>query len=412
MRGRAIGWLVLGVLGVAAPPAAAAPDIGLTFTAAPEPATVGQPLTFTLTATNRGDAATGVQLVAGVPVTMTFVSVDDARCTAEVRCTIGALAAGASVTVKFVVTPGSAGTASSTAEASSTEGGTAPSATANVTIVAPRTKPTLTLEVVDGLVGQPLSAGYRLSGGTGPVMLTLYGPDDEDCTTPIGTSGFTPTEAGTYRWIAAYSGDAQFEPVSTSCTPVPVRAVPRLNVGSTGVELTGAVAGSGTLTFTACPGGSVAVPVAGNGLYAAPIPAPYSVAYSGDERNAPVSSVCPVPVDVGPPVVLPVTLPPPPSNAFVVRKVSGAKSGRITLSLQAPSVGTFRVRATTRGKTYDTARRALTTLRSTTLTLLPNATARKLLSKHSRVSVRVSITFTPLFGAPRTTTQTVTIKSR
>ena len=62
-------------------------------------------------------------------------------------------------------------------------------------------------------------------------MLTLYGPDDEDCTTPIGTSGFTPTEPGTYRWIAAYSGDAQFEPVSTSCTPVAVRAVPGLVVG-------------------------------------------------------------------------------------------------------------------------------------------------------------------------------------
>ncbi len=409
MRGRAIGWLVLGVLGIAAPPAAAAPDIGLTFTAAPEPATVGQPLTFTLTATNRGDAATGVELVAGVPSSMTFVSVDDARCTTEVRCTIGALDAGASVAVRFVVTPGSAGTASSTAGASSTEGGTVPGATANVTIVEPRAKPTLTLDVVDGFVGQPLSAGYRLSGGTGPVMLTLYGPDDEDCTTPIGTSGFTPTEPGTYRWIAAYSGDARFEPVSTSCTPVAVRAVPGLSVGSTDVELTGAAAGSGTLTFTACPGASVSVPVAGNGVYASPIPAPFSVLYSGDELNAPVSSVCPVPVDVPAPAVLPVTLP---SNVFVLRRAGGTKSGRITLSLRAPAAGTFRVKATAGGKTYDTAQRALTSLRSATLTLLPNATARKLLRRHSRVSVRVAITFTPFGGTARTTTRTVTIKTR
>jgi len=400
----------MGVLGVAAPAAAAAPDLGLTFTSAPEPATVGQPLTFTLTATNRGDAATGVQLVAGVPSSMSFVSVDDARCTAEVRCTIGALAAGASVTVKIVVTPGSAGTASSTAGASSNEGGVAPSATADVTIVAPRAKPTLTLQVVDGLVGEPLSAGYRLSGGSGPVLLTLYGPGDEDCTTPIGTSGFTPTEPGTYHWIAAYGGDAQFEPVSTSCTPVAVRAVPGLVVGSTGVEFAGTPDASGTLTFTACPGASVAVPVTRSGLYASPIPAPFSVAYSGDERNAAVSSECPIPVGVGTPVVVPIPQVTPPSNAFVLRKVSGARNGRITLSLQAPSAGTFRVKATTGGKTYDTAQRALTSLRSATLTLVPNPTARKLLRKHSRVRVRVSITFTPIGGSPRTATRTVTIK--
>ena len=28
---------------------------------------------------------------------------------------------------------------------------------------------------------------------------------------------FSPTEAGTYRWVASYSGDNNNEPVATSC---------------------------------------------------------------------------------------------------------------------------------------------------------------------------------------------------
>ena len=323
------------------------PDLGLTFTSSPEPATVGQPLTFTLTATNRGDAATGVQLVAGLPPGMALRLGRRRTLHRGGALPIGALAAGASVTVKFVVTPGSAGTASSTAGASSNEGGVAPGATATVTIVAPRAKPTLTLQVVDGLVGQPLSAGYRLSGGSGPVLLTLYGPDDEDCTTPIGTSGFTPTEPGTYRWIAAYGGDAQFEPVSTSCTPVAVRAVPGLVVGSTGVEFAGASDASGTLTFTAVPGRERLRARDRERAVRLADPGAVQRRLQRRQRNAPVSSACPIPVGAGTPVVVPIPRVTPPSNAFVLRKVSGARSGRITLSLQAPSAGTFRVKATT-----------------------------------------------------------------
>ncbi len=68
------------------------------------------------------------------------------------------------------------------------------------------------------------------AGGT--VTFSLYGPNNATCTgAPIFTStvalptatntvtsaAFTPTAAGTYRWIAAYSGDANNAPVTGAC---------------------------------------------------------------------------------------------------------------------------------------------------------------------------------------------------
>ena len=72
-----------------------------------------------------------------------------------------------------------------------------------------------------------------LSGSdpTGSITFTAYGPDDATCTgTPIdittrqvsgngfyGSDAFRPSQAGTYRFIASYSGDDNNEAVSTSC---------------------------------------------------------------------------------------------------------------------------------------------------------------------------------------------------
>ena len=73
--------------------------------------------------------------------------------------------------------------------------------------------------------------------GAGTVTFMLYGPDDVDCSNVIFTSPnrpltlnagatagtatsappFTPTAAGTYRWIASYSGDANNLPVAGNC---------------------------------------------------------------------------------------------------------------------------------------------------------------------------------------------------
>ena len=81
--------------------------------------------------------------------------------------------------------------------------------------------------------GGPVTDTANLSSAaspTGTITFTLYGPGDATCTgTPVFTdtqpvtgssassAGFTPTQSGTYRWIAAYSGDANNQPVSGSC---------------------------------------------------------------------------------------------------------------------------------------------------------------------------------------------------
>jgi hypothetical protein len=73
---------------------------------------------------------------------------------------------------------------------------------------------------------------------SGTVTFTVFGPDDADCsgdpvfssdpaglteTEPgiaVATASFTPTAAGTYLWVATYSGDANYGPVSTACGDV------------------------------------------------------------------------------------------------------------------------------------------------------------------------------------------------
>ena len=86
-----------------------------------------------------------------------------------------------------------------------------------------------------------------LPGAT--VDFRLYGPDDADCSRPavfesldvpypigggsVGSGAFTPTRAGTYRWVAMYSGDANNEPAVGGCgdadeTRVVTRAVPSI----------------------------------------------------------------------------------------------------------------------------------------------------------------------------------------
>ncbi len=74
-----------------------------------------------------------------------------------------------------------------------------------------------------------LSAGSNPGGGS--VTFHLYGPNDATCAQPFifvstntasagGTATsnpFTPTSPGTYRWIAAYAGDANNLPVQGAC---------------------------------------------------------------------------------------------------------------------------------------------------------------------------------------------------
>lgn len=84
-------------------------------------------------------------------------------------------------------------------------------------------------------LGSPTSDTATLSGAnspTGSIVFNLYGPNDATCTkapaftsSPVTVSGnasysspsFTPTAAGTYSWVAEYSGDTNNAPITTAC---------------------------------------------------------------------------------------------------------------------------------------------------------------------------------------------------
>lgn len=86
-----------------------------------------------------------------------------------------------------------------------------------------------------GLLGTVLSATTTLSNATGPsgsIVFSAYGPNDENCSgtpaftsAPVPVSGvgayqspaFTPSQAGAYRWIAAYSGDGTNAATTSVC---------------------------------------------------------------------------------------------------------------------------------------------------------------------------------------------------
>src|SRR5205085_941254 len=90
-------------------------------------------------------------------------------------------------------------------------------------------------------IGSPISDTATVTGApapaptpTGTVPFTLFGPNNATCTgAPVFTSAakplaggppptagsgpFTPTAVGTYRWVAAYSGDANYAALTSAC---------------------------------------------------------------------------------------------------------------------------------------------------------------------------------------------------
>jgi uncharacterized repeat protein (TIGR01451 family) len=98
------------------------PGIGLTQTADPDPATVGQPLTFTVTLTNNSDPQhvglkdffpQGWELVSATPSQGSCVPGHHSN---AVQCTLGELPSGDSATVEVVVAPTAPGTATNRVE--------------------------------------------------------------------------------------------------------------------------------------------------------------------------------------------------------------------------------------------------------------------------------------------------------
>jgi hypothetical protein len=208
--------------------AKAAPTVSAT---APAEIVIGDPLSA------RGTIG-GAYQPAGT-MTLTAYGPDDPGCSAEPAFTSGPLPVDGSPSYDIGdFTPATPGTYRWTATYSgdgNNEEAASECGAAGATSVVAKASPALALSASgDVRLGDPVRATATLSGGHQPggeVTFSLFGPDDESCSaapvfeSPVAVTGdgaypspeFTPSEAGTYRWVASYSGDGNNEPVTGSC---------------------------------------------------------------------------------------------------------------------------------------------------------------------------------------------------
>src|SRR5205807_725368 len=120
----------------------------------------------------------------------------------------------------------------------------------------------------------------HLTSGTNPsgtITFNLYGPDDATCggavifSSTVSVSGngdyasasYTANQAGTYRWVASYSGDANNNSATTSCNDpnesvVVTKASPAITTtASASVAAGGQISDVGHLTNGTNPGGTI-----------------------------------------------------------------------------------------------------------------------------------------------------------
>lgn len=109
--------------------------------------------------------------------------------------------------------------------------------------------------------------------------------------------------------------------------------------------------------------------------------------------------------------------PPPskPSNVFSVPSTAlSSKAGSATFSIRLPGAGRLDLKATAgKGKqkiTVGSLRKTVSKAGTVKLTLKPGSAAKKRLKKSGKLSVKVTLTYTPQGGEPRSSTRTLTLK--
>ena len=221
------------------------------------------------------------------------------------------------------------------------EPATSPCNAANEISTVAKATPTISTSATDAAVGAAIQdtatiTGSHVSGGT--VTFEAFGPGNATCTggavyentvlvTGAGNYGsgeFSPSTAGTYRWVASYSGDGDDNAANGHCndtgeTSTVAKAGPAISTTATDGTLGGAVhddalitggqSPTGTVTFEAfgpenatCTGGAAftaTVTVNGNGSYGSGDFTPadagsyrWTASYSGDTNNGPATSPC------------------------------------------------------------------------------------------------------------------------
>jgi uncharacterized repeat protein (TIGR01451 family) len=154
-------------------------DLSVAQVDSPDPALVGQNVTYAVTVRNGGpDDAAHLQLTDTLPAGVAFVSATAsqgacARAGSAVTCDLGNLASGATTTATLVVRPTASGTLSNRAEVKATEidGSTANNAATEATTVNPAAD--LAVAIVDG--PDPVAQGQDV---TITVTVTNNGPSD------------------------------------------------------------------------------------------------------------------------------------------------------------------------------------------------------------------------------------------
>jgi uncharacterized repeat protein (TIGR01451 family) len=154
-------------------------DLSIVKTAAPDPITVGSPLTYSLAVKSTGGPATGVTVTDVLPAGVTYGSATASQgsCTESARtvtCALGDLPAGGTATVTIVVTPNTPGTTSNTATVKGNEPD--PDTTNNTSTTDTTVRPSADLSIVktgppQAVVGSPLTYSLAVASN-GPSNAT------------------------------------------------------------------------------------------------------------------------------------------------------------------------------------------------------------------------------------------------
>ncbi len=291
--------------------------------------------------------------VPGATVTFTAYGPNDAACTSApvFTSTVPVVEASSSAT-SAAFTPVVAGVYRWTATYSGDANNAAASDVcnaANESVTVTPVTPTIATAASGTVpINQPITDTATVSGRVTPlagatITFNLYGPNDANCTgavvftstKPVDANGsatsspYAPTAAGTYRWVASYSGDANnvavAEPCNSANESVTVTAkptTPTLATTASGTVAIGGVltdqatvsgrqnpAAGATVTFKAygpndatcanTPVFTSTVPIdtngsAGSGPFTPATAGTYRwvATYNGDVNNASVSGVC------------------------------------------------------------------------------------------------------------------------